>query len=223
MDYHGVVPRSGIRHLGVTASNILLHSIGKLFSDANELTCLHPTSLSMVGSSLAPSPLINLRRLIVKAVVPGLELLLDGTMLPRLHTLSGLIVPLFVAFARRENQMKTLDMIEQLEIADEPNYDERCFSFKQWHIVLGALPRLRTLLIQIYNPKCPPMGLTDILVDYLRRTTRASLTLFSCCIDDCNDANNKEHFIAYLEKRIEMVCSPVQLASINPTRLDAWM
>jgi hypothetical protein len=47
--------------------------------------------------------------------------------------------------------------------------------------------------------------------------------LFSCCIDDCNDAENKEHFIMYLEKRIEMVCSPVQLASINPTRLDAWM
>jgi hypothetical protein len=179
MDYHGEIPRSGIRHPGIIASNILLHSIGKLFSDANELTFQRSASLFMVGSSLAPSPLINLRRLIVKAVVPGLELLLDGVMLPRLHTLSGLIVPLFVAFARRENQMKTLDTIEQLEITDEPNYDERCFSFKQWHIILDAFPRLRTLLIQIYNPKCPPMGLADIFVDYLRRTTRASLTLFS--------------------------------------------
>jgi hypothetical protein len=67
------------------------------------------------------------------------------------------------------------------------------------------------------------MAMADLFVDYIRRTTRTPLTLFSSCIDHCSNADNKEHFMVYLEERIELVCSSVQLASISPTRLDAWM
>ena len=67
------------------------------------------------------------------------------------------------------------------------------------------------------------MAMAELFIDYIKRTIRSPLTLFSCCIDDCSDADNKEHFIVYLEERIEMECSSVQLASISPTRLDVWM
>jgi len=224
MNHHNVAPRSGVRQLGIKAPNVSLHSLGKFFSDANELICLHPASLSMVDSSLmAPAPLINLRYLTIYDVVPGLELLFDGNMLPRLQSLRGITVPLFVTFASRVNQMKTLDTIDRLVITDQRDDAERCFSFKQWHIVLDALPRLKTLLVQFHNPKCPPMTMADLFVNYIRRTIRARLTLFSCCIDDKSDADNKEHFITYLEERIDMVSTSVQFASIGSTRLDAWM
>jgi hypothetical protein len=222
MDHYDLVPRTGVHKLGIRTPNVLWHSIGKLFPDVNELTCLHPASLSLVDSSLMPTPLINVRHLIVLDVVPGLELLLDSVMLPRLHSLRGLIVPLFVAFASRANQMRTLDTIDHLMITDQDDDDENHFSFKQWHIVLDTLPHLRTLLIQIHNAKCPPMGMADLLIDYIRRTKHMPLTLFSCCIDHLNDMDNKEHFTAYLEEGIEKVCDAVQFASLSPTRLDAW-
>jgi hypothetical protein len=224
MDHNDAAPpHNGVRHLEIKAPNILLHSIGKLFSDANVLTFQRSASLSMVDSSLTPTPLINIRHLIVYNVVPGLELLLDGIMLPRLQFLRGLAVPLFVAFARRANQIKTLDTVDHLVITDRPSGDEICFSLKQWHIVLDVLPRLRTLLIQFQNPKCPPIGMAELFIDYIKRTIRSPLILFSCCIDHCSDRVSKEHFVNYLEERIEMECSSVQFASINSTCLDVWM
>jgi len=119
--------------------------------------------------------------------------------------------------------MKTLDTVDHVVITDQLDGDEKCFSLKQWHIVLDVLPRLRTLLIQFHNPKCPPMGMAELFLDYIKRTIRSPLTLFSCCIDHCRDRVSKEHFVNYLEERIEMECSPVQFASINSTRLDVWM
>ncbi|CAF3913950.1 unnamed protein product [Rotaria sordida] len=205
MNHHNVAPRSGVYQLGIKSPNISLHSLGKLCSDANELVCQHPASFSMVDSLImTPTALINLRCLEIHNVVPGLELLFDGNMLPRLHSLRGLIIPLFVAFASRANQMKTLDTVDHLAITDQGSNEERCFSFKQWHIVLDALPRLRTLLVQLHNGKCPPMVMADLFVNYIKRTTRAPLNLFSCCIDHNSDGNNKEDFIIYLEERIEM-------------------
>jgi hypothetical protein len=198
MDHNDVAPRNGVRHLEIKTPNIFLHSIGKLFSDANELTFQHSASLSMVDSSLTPTPLVNIRHLVVYNIVPGLELLLDGIMLPRLQFLRGIIVPLFVAFARRTNQIKTLDTVDHLVIIDQPNYDEICFSWKQWHIVLDVLPRLRTLLIQFQSPKCPPIWIGELFIDYIKRTIRSPLILFSCCIDHRSDRVSKEHFVNYL-------------------------
>ena len=223
MNHHDVAPQSGVRRLGMKAPNILLNSIGKLFSDANELICLHPASLSIVNSLPAPTPLINVFRLTVLGVVPGLELLLDGNMLPCLHSLSGLVVPLFVAFARRTNQMKTLDTIDHLVITDQEDDNERSFSFKQWHIVLDALPCLRTLILQFHNPKCPPMALADLFITYIRRSSQIFLTLFSCGIDHCSDTDSKERFIMHLEGRIKIICSFAQIALIGQTRLDVWI
>jgi hypothetical protein len=177
--------------------------LDELFSDTNELTCQYSASLSMVDPSpMAPTPLINLRYLIMHDVVAGLELLFDGIMLPCFYSLHALILSLFVAFARRANQMKTLDTVEQLVIKDQRDVAERYFSFKKWHDIL---PRLRTLLVQLHNSKCPLMAMADLFVDYIRRTSRSSLTLFSCCIDHYSDADNKEQFINYLEKRVENV------------------
>ncbi|CAF4072729.1 unnamed protein product, partial [Rotaria sp. Silwood2] len=137
MNHHNVAPRSGVHQLGIKSPNISLHSLGKLCFDANELVFLHPASLSMVDSSLmaqAP-PLINLRYLIIHNVVPGLELLFDGNMLPRLHSLRGLAVPLFVAFARRTNQMKTLDTVDHLVITDQSDNEASLTSTKSKIIV----------------------------------------------------------------------------------------
>ena len=224
MNSRNAAPRTGVRYLGIKNSNILFNSVSELFSGTNELTFVIPGSLSIANSSrMTPMPLINLRRLTIHGVVPGLELLLDGMMLPRLQSLRTLILSLFIAFARRTNPMKTLDTVDHLTITDQASNDERCFSFKQWHIVLDAFPRLRTLLVQFHNSKCPPMAMADLFVDYMRRIARSPLTIFSCCIDHSSDADNKEHFITYLEDRIRMVCSPVQITSIGPTRLDAWM
>jgi hypothetical protein len=223
MDHHDVVPRSGVRQLGLKTPNILLHLIGKLFPDANELWCTYPASLSMIDSLLVPTPLVNIRHLRVSNIVPGLEFLLDGVMLPHLHSLDILIVPLFVALASRANQMRTLDTIDHLVITDQADDEEKCFSLKQWYIVLDALPRLQILLVQICNAKCPPMTMADLFINYIQRTKQVSLTLFSCCIDNINDMDSKEHFITYLEERMKMICSPVQLASFGPTRLNALL
>lgn len=223
MDHNDIAPHNGVCRLGIRAPNILLHSIGKLYFDANELTLLYPASLSMVESSLAPKPLTNIRSLTVHHIVPGLELLLDGIMLPRLQFLRGFMMPLFLAFVRRTNQMRTLNTVDHLVIIDQSGFDENSFSFKQWHLVLDVLPRLRTLLIQFCNAKCPPLELADLFIDYIKRTIRSPLTLFSCCINPGNDAQDKEHFITYLEERIEMECSDVQLGSIDRTTVDAWM
>ena len=224
MNPHNIAPsRSRVRHLGIKDPNISLSSVGELFPETNELTFRCPGSLSIVHSSLmASTPLINLRHLAIHGVVPGLELLLDGMMLPRLQSLCTLLVPLFLALIRRTNQMKTLDTVDHLGITDQPFNDERCLAFKQWYIVFDVFPRLRTLLVQFHNSKCPPMAIADLFVDYIRRIARSPLTLFSCCIDHFSDADNKEHFTTYLEERIRMVCSPVQMTSIGPTTLDAW-
>ena len=223
MNPHNIAPRSCVRHFGIKDSNILLNSFSELFPGVNELTLIRPGSLSMINSSLmASTPLINLRHLTIHDVVPSLELLLDGVMLPRLQSLHTLILPLFTALICRTNQMKSLDTVNHLVITDQHWNVEMCLAFKQWHIVLDALPRLRTLLIQFYNSKCPPMAMADLFVDYMRRIARSPLTLFSCCIDHYSDADNKEHFITYLEERIRMVCSPLQMTSISPTRLDAF-
>lgn len=219
-----VAPRSGVRHLAVKSPNILLNSLSELFSKANELSFMSPASFSIVDSSLiAPTPLINIRVLATNDLVPGLELLLDGVMLPRLQSLHGPLTAIFIAFARRADQSKTLDTINHLVIIDQLCLNaEKWFAFKQWYIVLDAIPRLRRLIIQFYNSKCPPMEMADLLADYMRRVARSPLTLLSCSIDHSNDADNKEHFINYLETRIRMVCAPVKTASIDPTRLDAW-
>lgn len=223
MNQNDIAPRNGVRYLEIEAPNILLDSIGKLFAVANKLTFEHSASLSMVDSSLMSTPLINIRQLIVYKVIPGLEFLLDGIMLPRLQFLRGLIVPLFVAFACRTNQMKTLDTVDHLVITDRFDKENTCFSLKQWHIVLDVLPRLRTLLIQLYHPKCPPTGMAELFIGYIKRTIRSPLTLFSCCIDDCHDRASKEHFIDNLKEKIETEYSNIQFASVNSTRLDMWM
>ena len=223
MEHNDIAPCKGVCHLGINGRNILLHSIGKFFPDANELTLLYPASLSMINSSLTPIPLVNIRHLTVYSVVPGLELLFDGNMLPHLQFLHGRAAALFMALVKRPNQTATLDTVDHLVITDQFHVAEQGFSFKQWHIVLDVVPRLRTLLIQFGNAKCPPMGMADLFMDYIKRNIRSPLTLFSCCIDHSDDVENKEHFVTYLEERIEMECSPVQLMSIGGTRLDAWM
>jgi hypothetical protein len=222
MDNHDIVPRSGVRQLGIKTPNTSLHLFGKLFSDINKLWCQYPASLSMFDSLLMPAPFMNICQLILPDVVPGLEFLLDGVMLPHLHSLNVLIVPLFVALASRANQMKTLDTIDHLVISDQDDKEEKSFSLKQWYIVLDALPRLRTLLIHIHNTKCPPMAMADLLINDISQTRKASFTVFSCCIDEMNDTDSKEHFVTYLENTMDMVCYFVQLALINATRFNAW-
>jgi hypothetical protein len=222
IDHHDIVPCSGVRQLKVQIPNVSLHSLGKLFSNVNLLWCKYPTSLSIGDSLLMPTPLVNMRHLKVLSVIPGLEFLLDGVMLPRLYFLEVMIVPLFVALASRANQMKILDTVEHLVITDQEGNEESCFSLKQWYTVLDALPRLRTLLIDIQNAKCPPMALADLFIDYANRTRQKSLTIFACFIDDTNDTKNKEHFINYVEDTIEVVCRPVQLMSLGGTRFNAW-
>jgi hypothetical protein len=151
-----------------------------------------------------------------------LEFLLDGVMLPRLHSLEVMLVPLFVALARRTNQMKTLDTIEHLVIAGQTDSKERCFPLKQWYMVLNAFPRLRTLFIHIHNAECPPMASADLLIDYVRRTRQVSLTIFACCIDEMGDTDNKTRFVNYLEDTMNVVYHPVQLVIIGDTRFNAW-
>lgn len=222
MENHDVVPYSGVHQLGIQTPNISLHLVAQLFSNVKDLWCKHPASLSMVDSLLTPAPLVNIRHLTLLDVVPGLEFLLDGVMLPHLHSLDVTLIQLFVALASRANQMKTLDTIEHLVILDQIDKKEKSFSLKQWYIVLDALPRLRTLLIHINNAKCPPLAMADLLIDYIRRATKVSFTVLSCYIDETNDTDSKEHFITYLADTMEVVFCPVQLAHFGKTRLYAW-
>ena len=222
MIHHDIVPHDGVRQLKIEIPDVSLHSVGKLFSNANELWCKYPASLLISDSLVMPTPLINVRHLKLCDVIPGLEFLFDGVMLPRLYSLEVMIVPLFVALASRSNQIKTLNTIEHLVIADHINQEKRCFSLKQWYLILDALPRLRTLLVHIHNPKCPPMVLADLFINYASRTRQVSLTVFACIIDETNNTKSKELFIEYLENRMNAICYPVQLASMDDTRLNAW-
>ncbi len=223
MDHNNLVPHNGVRRLSIYTPNILLHSIGKLLSHVDELAFVYPASLSMIDLSLKLSPLINICHLSIYDVIPGLELLLDGIILPRLKILEGFILSLFIVFASRKNQMKTLDTVDHLVIKDLSKDDAQCFSLKHWYIILDALPRLKTLLIELDNPICPPMRLAEYFIDYIKRKIRSPLTLFSCCMDDSNDYDTKEHFITYLLERTKSECSSIQVISIGRTRLDFWM
>ncbi|CAF2777293.1 unnamed protein product [Rotaria sp. Silwood2] len=223
MNRYDIVPHNGVRHLLIKDPNISLHSISKLLNHAKTLICQYPGSFSINDSLLSSIQLINLHHITINDYVPGLEYLLDGIMVPRLKSINGYIVSLFISLIRRTNQMKTLDTVNHLVITDQSIRDERCFSFKQWYIVLDAFPRLKTFLIQFHNHICPPITMADLFINYIKRTSQTSLNFFSCCIDHCYNMESKEHFITYLEDKIEILCSPVQLASISPTRLDAWM
>ncbi|CAF3038541.1 unnamed protein product [Rotaria sp. Silwood2] len=223
MNRYDIVPHNGVRHLLIKDPNISLHSISKLLNHAKTLICQYPGSFSINDSLLSSIQLINLHHITINDYVPGLEYLLDGIMVPRLKSINGYIMSLFISLIRRTNQMKTLDTVNHLVITDQSIRDERCFSFKQWYIVLDAFPRLKTFLIQFHNHICPPITMADLFINYIKRTSQTSLNFFSCCIDHCYNMESKEHFITYLEDKIEILCSPVQLASISPTRLDAWM
>lgn len=171
------VPHSGVRRLELKTPNIPLHLIDKLFPQVNELCCIYPASLSIVDSLLVP-PFVNIRHLTVFDVVPGLEFLLDGVILPHLHSLHIHIVPLFVALISRANQMKTLDAINHLMITNQDDYEEWCFSLKQWCTIFDARPCLQRLFIQIDNAKCPSIEMADLLINYIKQTKDVSLTLF---------------------------------------------
>ena len=157
-------------------------------------------------------------------VIPGLELLLDGVMFPRLNSLCVTIVPLFVSLANRADQMKTLDAIEHLTITDQSDLEERCFSLKQWYLMFDAFPRLRTLHIQFQNSRCPPMAMVDLLIDYIRQARETSFTLLSFYIHDerQKDTDKKEHFITCLEDKLEIEFYPVLIAITDGTSFSAW-
>jgi hypothetical protein len=217
-----VVPCNGVYQLGIQTPNISLNLLAQ-FVNVQDLWFKYPASLSMIDLSLTPTPpLVNIRHLTLLDVVPGLEFLLDGVMLPNLRSLDVMLIQLFVALASRANQMKALDTIEYLVILDQADTKETSFSLKQWYIVLDALPRLRTLLIHILNGKCPPMAMADLLIDYIKRARQMSLTIFSFYIDDKNDKNSKEHFVNCLADTMEAIFVPAQLAQIGETRLYAW-
>lgn len=156
-------------------------------------------------------------------ISPGLEYLLDGVMLPRLQSLHRPLLSFFVAFASRANQMKTLNAIDRSVLVDQLNDNERCFSSKQWHIVFDVLPCLRILLIQTGSSQCPPIELAEVLISYIKRTTRLSLTLFSCSLLHSNDEDRKENFVNYLLQRVANECSDVQFLSNSSISLDMWM
>lgn len=186
--------------------------------------CNCRASLIMSDSLLTPTPLENVRHITALDVIPGLELLLDGVMLPRLNSLCVTVVPLFVSLANRADQMKTLDTIEHLTITDQIGFEERCFSLKQWYLVFDAFPRLQKLHIQFQNPKCPPMAMVDLLIDYIRRARETSFTLLSCYVhhDMQEDTGKKEHFVTCLEDKLEIEFSSILIAIIDATRFNAW-
>ena len=53
------------------------------------------------------------------------------------------------------------------------------------------LPQLTTLLIQIQNPICPSTEFAHLLLQYIRRTIRSHLTLFS--LGFCLSIISKKH------------------------------
>jgi len=218
-----VAPHHGVRCVNANGSNVSPQSIGKLFFTANQLELASSTSLSIVDSSISQTPLINVRRLVVNDVIGGLEYLLDGLMLPHLKYIRATVLTLFVAFARRSNQMKTLDSVDQLVIYDQFNDNEKSFCLKHWYLVLDVLPRLRTLLIQIHSPACASIGLAELFLNYIRRTIRSPLTLFSFGFTHPDEKHNKESFIKYLGERFRTEYSFVYLTSINERNLDMWM
>lgn len=224
MEQNHVAPRIGVRTLTVRGHHILLDSIGRFFPHAEELIFQTCASLSPVHPLLTQTPpLINIRRLHITDVICGLEYLLDGVMLPRLQSLHGTLLSLFVAFASRANPMKTLDTVDHLMVTEPLNDIEGCFSFKQWHIVLDVLPRLRTLLIQIGSPRCPPIGLAELFLSYIRRTIRSPLTLFSCFLVNRADQEKKEKFINHLRETLVNEYSSIMIASHFSRSLDLWM
>src|SRR5690349_8262568 len=111
MNRYDIVPHNGVRHLGIKDPNISLHSISKLFNDAKTLICQHPGSFSINDSLLSSISLINLHHITIYDYVPGLEFLFDGIMIPRLKSINGYIVSLFISLVCRTNQMKTLDTV----------------------------------------------------------------------------------------------------------------
>jgi len=144
-------------------------------------------------------------------------------MLPHLQYLRGTILALFISFASRTNQMKTLDTVDLLVLVDQVGDSEICFSLKQWFTVLDVLPRLRTLFIKVASPRCPSIGLADLFVSYIKRTIRVPLTLFSCTFLHSNETDKKEHFISYLTETIGNEYQDVQFADLSSTSIDIWM
>jgi hypothetical protein len=214
-----ISPRNGVRSLILNAPDMSLHSISRLFPHLNELYVAWLASVSIVDSASPPPPLVNVHTLIFANPVEGVELLLDGVMLPRLRCLYGDILPLFVAFARRPNQLRSFDMIDYLVITDA---DENSFSLKHLHTVLDAVPRLRTLIISLSNAMCPSLELADLIVDYARRTQGQSFVL-SFSFNGSGDQDCKKHFCRYLERAVEMTFPNALFALTGETKIYIWM
>jgi hypothetical protein len=214
-----IAPSSGVRSLVLEAHETSLHSIGQLFPDVTELDFTSPASLCAIDSASVPAPLLNLHSLTVAEVLPSVELLFDGITLPHLRCLYAKMCPLFITLTRRANQMRPFDTIEYLAIHKG---NEESFSLKQWHTVLDALPRLRTLLVDMTGATCPPPEMADLLVDYVRRAAGRPLVL-SFGMNKEGNEDKKKQFISYLRHRTELVCPCALFAAINETRLDVWM
>ena len=223
MNHQAIVPRTGVRTLEVNSENVSLHTIAKLFPRIHTLRLYSRASLSQTDSSLVLASFITLRHLCINDFVPGLEQLFDADVLPHVDSLDACIVPLFIALMRRKSQMKTLDKIKYLFIKDQADCSEQCFSIKHWYCVFDALPRLQTLLIQLISDRCPPTALADLFVDYIRRSMRTSLHLFSCAFDERRNADKKGQFLSDLSCAIENNLTKIQLIIPHRMQLDVWM
>jgi hypothetical protein len=215
-----VAPSNGVHSLHLEAPKTSLHSISRLFPGLNELHVMSSTSICAGHSLLSRAPLLNIHRLTVKHVAHGVEVLLDDVMFPRLRRLHATIIPLFVAFMRRRNHMRTFDGIDYLGITDA---GEPSISLKHWHVVLNTLPRLRTLIIVLNSKICPPREMADLLVNYVRRVAQQPLVYLSFAMHERGDKDSKQQLMEYFLREIEKIHPVVYAFMMNKTRADLWM
>jgi len=211
---------SGVQTIWVSAPATSVHWFAKQVPAARSLHIVRPASFFLIDSSSPPVPLVHVDKLMLQNVTPGLEFLLDGVILPNLRHIHSFILPLFVAFVSRLNQMRSIDEVDRLVlVVDGMN----TFALKHYQIVLYAVPRLQSLIISFGANTCPPIQLADMLIDYVIRAAKQRLRLFSFRFTNVHDQPSKLQFIAHMKCSFWMLlwrCWITQLCSVT---IDVWM
>ncbi len=178
-----------------------------------------PASFSLPEPSSPAAPLIHVHELYLNNVIPGVEHLLDGVMLPRLRSIEAEFLPLFVALVCRNDQLRSLDQVDRLVIYDDAM---NACALKHWYTVLEAFPHLQQLIVY-FEKTCPPFQLAHVFIEYVQRAANQRLVLFSCGLWPTGNRESKLDFIEYLESIIALLFPLRHVLRIGFSTVAVWL
>jgi hypothetical protein len=209
---HGIIHAQEIEIETHTSLNELVDRLPL----AREL-CLVGNVILSVDSSRSLSPMPTVDSLIFDGwQFDGSEQLLN--ILPRLRSIRGPLLALFVAIVRHSNIGTLLNGVEKLEIYEK---EIDAHSIKQWLVVLSCFPRLRSLFVCMLDSSCPSLELADLLANNVEARYHR-LVVFSFYISPVRDQTSITDFVSHLRQRLEKVNPSILVQQEHTTGVETW-